>query len=141
MALGGGAMEVLKEERHTGTIPRMPPTAPNPFPSHLPRKIDATGPPRRPGQLVIGTSASARMRSVDSKMASDIRKVLFGDGWLNAQWGKEWAGQSFEWNPNRGLEWGLLQREGGPCGLLAAIQGQETFLPYKKISPPHITLV
>jgi len=51
-----------------------------------------------------------------------LRRVLFGE-MLEENDVERWEQQSFEFCEGEGPLWGLKQRHGGPCGVLAAVQG------------------
>ena len=53
---------------------------------------------------------------------ADMRQLLFGKQGMSSQlpW-PSWK-QGFFFSDKPGLSFGLVQRQGGPCGLLAALQ-------------------
>lgn len=53
--------------------------------------------------------------------AIKMREIIFGDA-ASVGFNPEWDQQSFTFNDTHGLEFGLVQHKGGPCGILAAVQ-------------------
>lgn len=51
--------------------------------------------------------------------AASLRRVTIGS---RRPWAASWSDQGFFFNRNEGLGYGLVQRHGGPCGVLAAVQ-------------------
>ena len=50
----------------------------------------------------------------------ELRSLLFGN--LNQTFTDEWKNQSFTFCDLAKLKFGIVQKKGGPCGVLAAIQ-------------------
>eukprot|EP00051_Salpingoeca_urceolata_P021031 m.323096 g.323096 ORF g.323096 m.323096 type:complete len:609 (+) comp19722_c1_seq3:13-1839(+) len=74
------------------------------------------------GALVTGASAVGRGKAISVSTASALRQLVFGtkDGTFNA----EWLRQGFVFNQDHpDLSYGLVQHKGGPCGVLAVVQG------------------
>ncbi|KAF7245771.1 putative ubiquitin carboxyl-terminal hydrolase MINDY-4 [Varanus komodoensis] len=59
-------------------------------------------------------------KPVDFYLARDLKILLFGSS-LGC-FSEEWKIQSFAFNNNPQLKYGLVQKKGGPCGILAAVQ-------------------
>ncbi|XP_058036206.1 probable ubiquitin carboxyl-terminal hydrolase MINDY-4 isoform X2 [Ahaetulla prasina] len=59
-------------------------------------------------------------KPIDFNLAKDLKTLLFGSslGCFN----EEWKMQSFTFNENPELKYGIVQNKGGPCGVLAAVQ-------------------
>ncbi|XP_026543955.1 probable ubiquitin carboxyl-terminal hydrolase MINDY-4, partial [Notechis scutatus] len=59
-------------------------------------------------------------KPIDFVLAKDLKTLLFGSslGCFN----EEWKIQSFTFNENPELKYGIVQKKGGPCGVLAAVQ-------------------
>ncbi|XP_060542137.1 probable ubiquitin carboxyl-terminal hydrolase MINDY-4 [Pantherophis guttatus] len=59
-------------------------------------------------------------KPIDFNLAKDLKTLLFGSslGCFN----EEWKIQSFTFNENPELKYGIVQKKGGPCGVLAAVQ-------------------
>ncbi|XP_032093156.1 probable ubiquitin carboxyl-terminal hydrolase MINDY-4 isoform X2 [Thamnophis elegans] len=59
-------------------------------------------------------------RPIDFNLAKDLKTLLFGSslGCFN----EEWKIQSFTFSENPELKYGIVQKKGGPCGVLAAVQ-------------------
>lgn len=55
------------------------------------------------------------------EIRDDLRKLLFGDSLDNKNLPKSWQ-QGFYFSDNPSLFFGLFQKEGGPCGVLACVQ-------------------
>ncbi|XP_064401625.1 probable ubiquitin carboxyl-terminal hydrolase MINDY-4 isoform X2 [Halichondria panicea] len=53
--------------------------------------------------------------------AQSLRHLLFGTS-KGPSFSQEWRRQNFEFSDIPGLEYGLVQHKGGPCGVLAAVQ-------------------
>ena len=53
---------------------------------------------------------------------ADVRQLLFGKQGMSSQLPWPFWKQGFFFSDRPGLSFGLLQRQGGPCGLLAAVQ-------------------
>jgi hypothetical protein len=66
------------------------------------------------------TASLSDGRELLPEEARDIRRVLFGDPQkvFNAAWLK----QNLTFSKVDGLSYGIIQHEGGPCGVLAAVQ-------------------
>eukprot|EP00062_Callorhinchus_milii_P023624 gi/632982668/ref/XP_007908263.1/ PREDICTED: protein FAM188B [Callorhinchus milii] len=68
---------------------------------------------------------SVRKHHIDSKpidltLATDLKNLLFGSSLCCFT--EEWKMQSFTFNELPNLKYGLVQKKGGPCGVLAVIQ-------------------
>lgn len=59
-------------------------------------------------------------RAVTEMEANDMRTLIFGDS--SKQFNAAWREQGFYFCGVDGLGYGLVQAEGGPCGVLAAVQ-------------------
>ncbi|KAJ7322111.1 hypothetical protein JRQ81_018398 [Phrynocephalus forsythii] len=59
-------------------------------------------------------------KPIDAFLARDLKILLFGSslGCFN----EEWKTQSFTFNDSPQLKYGIVQKKGGPCGVLAAVQ-------------------
>ncbi|KAE8595412.1 hypothetical protein XENTR_v10015733 [Xenopus tropicalis] len=60
-------------------------------------------------------------KPIDLAQAVEIKKILFGSSFCC--FSDEWKIQSFTFNNNQPLRYGFIQKKGGPCGVLAAVQG------------------
>lgn len=69
--------------------------------------------------LVI-TAQQATFRPITRQEATDLKELLFGT--RNGKFGEEWASQGFTFTKSNAVPYGLLQKKGGPCGVLAAVQ-------------------
>lgn len=69
--------------------------------------------------LVI-TAQQATFRPITRQEATELKELLFGT--RNGKFGEEWASQGFTFTKSNAVPYGLLQKQGGPCGVLAAVQ-------------------
>ncbi|KAM4688414.1 putative ubiquitin carboxyl-terminal hydrolase MINDY-4 [Discoglossus pictus] len=60
-------------------------------------------------------------KPIDLSQAVEIKKILFGSSLCC--FSEEWKMQSFTFNNKNPLKYGFVQKKGGPCGVLAAVQG------------------
>uniref|UniRef100_A0A8B9WKT8 Ubiquitin carboxyl-terminal hydrolase MINDY n=1 Tax=Bos mutus grunniens TaxID=30521 RepID=A0A8B9WKT8_BOSMU len=60
-------------------------------------------------------------KPIDLSVAKDIKTILFGSSFCC--FSDEWKLQSFSFNDSVSLKYGIVQNKGGPCGVLAAVQG------------------
>ncbi|KAL8164823.1 UNVERIFIED_CONTAM: putative ubiquitin carboxyl-terminal hydrolase MINDY-4, partial [Gekko kuhli] len=60
-------------------------------------------------------------KPIDFHLARDLKTLLFGSG-LGC-FSEEWKIQSFAFSDVPELKYGIVQKKGGPCGVLAAVQG------------------
>ncbi|KAI5948023.1 putative ubiquitin carboxyl-terminal hydrolase MINDY-4 [Manis javanica] len=60
-------------------------------------------------------------KPIDLSVAKDIKTLLFGSSFCC--FNEEWKLQSFSFNEAASLKYGIVQNKGGPCGVLAAVQG------------------
>ncbi|XP_006832226.1 PREDICTED: protein FAM188B [Chrysochloris asiatica] len=60
-------------------------------------------------------------KPIDLSVAKDIKILLFGSSF--GCFNEEWKLQSFSFNDTASLKYGIVQNKGGPCGVLAAVQG------------------
>ncbi|XP_041862745.1 probable ubiquitin carboxyl-terminal hydrolase MINDY-4 isoform X2 [Melanotaenia boesemani] len=59
-------------------------------------------------------------RPIDQRTATELKAVLLGSS-LN-DFSAEWRNQGFTFSEIHDLSYGIVQRKGGPCGVLASIQ-------------------
>ncbi|XP_041102617.1 probable ubiquitin carboxyl-terminal hydrolase MINDY-4 [Polyodon spathula] len=57
---------------------------------------------------------------IDLNLAEDLKNILFGSSF--ACFNDEWKIQSFSFNDLPDLRYGIVQKKGGPCGVLASVQ-------------------
>ncbi|KAK6492096.1 putative ubiquitin carboxyl-terminal hydrolase MINDY-4 [Huso huso] len=57
---------------------------------------------------------------IDLNLAVDLKNILFGSSF--ACFNDEWKIQSFSFNDLPDLRYGIVQKKGGPCGVLASVQ-------------------
>ncbi|RXM32647.1 Protein FAM188B [Acipenser ruthenus] len=57
---------------------------------------------------------------IDLNLAVDLKNILFGSSF--ACFNDEWKIQSFPFNDLPDLRYGIVQKKGGPCGVLASVQ-------------------
>ncbi|XP_069318692.1 probable ubiquitin carboxyl-terminal hydrolase MINDY-4 [Eulemur rufifrons] len=60
-------------------------------------------------------------KPIDLLVAKEIKSLLFGSNFCC--FNEEWKLQSFSFNNTASLKYGIVQKKGGPCGVLAAVQG------------------
>ncbi|XP_052494844.1 probable ubiquitin carboxyl-terminal hydrolase MINDY-4 [Budorcas taxicolor] len=60
-------------------------------------------------------------KPIDLSVAKDLKTILFGSSFCC--FNDEWKLQSFSFNDSVSLKYGIVQNKGGPCGVLAAVQG------------------
>ncbi|XP_074841278.1 putative ubiquitin carboxyl-terminal hydrolase MINDY-4 isoform X2 [Carettochelys insculpta] len=59
-------------------------------------------------------------KPIDISLAKEIKNLLFGSSLCC--FGEEWKIQNFTFNTIPQLKYGIVQKKGGPCGVLAAVQ-------------------
>ncbi|XP_025952245.2 probable ubiquitin carboxyl-terminal hydrolase MINDY-4 isoform X4 [Dromaius novaehollandiae] len=59
-------------------------------------------------------------KAIDISLAKEIKNLLFGSSLCC--FSEEWKIQSFTFNNIPQLKYGIVQKKGGPCGVLAAVQ-------------------
>lgn len=74
----------------------------------------------RGGDSGGGANQSIRRAMVTEVEANDVRELMFGDP--SKSFNDAWREQGFYFCGIDGLRYGLVQAEGGPCGVLAAVQ-------------------
>ncbi|XP_017382596.1 probable ubiquitin carboxyl-terminal hydrolase MINDY-4 isoform X1 [Cebus imitator] len=60
-------------------------------------------------------------KPIDLSVAKEIKTLLFGSTFCC--FNEEWKLQSFSFSNVASLKYGIVQNKGGPCGVLAAVQG------------------
>uniref|UniRef100_D3ZJJ0 Ubiquitin carboxyl-terminal hydrolase MINDY n=1 Tax=Rattus norvegicus TaxID=10116 RepID=D3ZJJ0_RAT len=60
-------------------------------------------------------------KPIDLSLAKEIKTLLFGSTFCC--FSEEWKLQNFSFNDIASLKYGIVQNKGGPCGVLAAVQG------------------
>ncbi|XP_048590318.1 probable ubiquitin carboxyl-terminal hydrolase MINDY-4 [Nematostella vectensis] len=97
------------------------------------------------GQLSLGPtalSADFESKAISLEKAMALKNLIFGTA--TACFNSEWKQQGFGFCDLYGLEFGIVQYKGGPCGVLAVVQGfvlkhllfQENNKSNKKILQP-----
>ncbi|KFO89618.1 Protein FAM188B, partial [Buceros rhinoceros silvestris] len=59
-------------------------------------------------------------KAIDISLAKELKNLLFGSSLFC--FSEEWKIQSFTFNNTPQLKYGIVQKKGGPCGVLAAVQ-------------------
>ncbi|CAJ0965565.1 unnamed protein product, partial [Ranitomeya imitator] len=59
-------------------------------------------------------------KAIDLQQATDLKTLIFGSSLCC--FSEEWKIQSFTFTNTKTLKYGIVQRKGGPCGVLAAVQ-------------------
>uniref|UniRef100_A0A5F9CMK1 Ubiquitin carboxyl-terminal hydrolase MINDY n=1 Tax=Oryctolagus cuniculus TaxID=9986 RepID=A0A5F9CMK1_RABIT len=72
--------------------------------------------PLAPSMLKLQTASEP----IDLSVAKEIKTLLFGSNFCC--FNEEWKLQSFTFSDVASLRYGIVQRKGGPCGVLAAVQ-------------------
>eukprot|EP00070_Physeter_catodon_P022706 XP_023984870.1 probable ubiquitin carboxyl-terminal hydrolase MINDY-4 isoform X2 [Physeter catodon] len=72
-----------------------------------------------PGSSMLKLQVESK--PIDLSVAKDIKTILFGSSFCC--FNEEWKLQSFSFNDSASLKFGIVQNKGGPCGVLAAVQG------------------
>ncbi|XP_076360643.1 putative ubiquitin carboxyl-terminal hydrolase MINDY-4 isoform X1 [Tachypleus tridentatus] len=65
-------------------------------------------------------SYSGTSRSITLSEAMKLKQIVVGSPFRN--FSPEWYHQSFTFSNHKDLMYGLIQRKGGPCGIVAAVQ-------------------
>ncbi|KAL1768152.1 FAM188B isoform X1 [Sigmodon hispidus] len=60
-------------------------------------------------------------KPMDLSLAKELKTLLFGSTFCG--FSQEWKLQNFSFNDIASLKYGIVQNKGGPCGVLAAVQG------------------
>ncbi|XP_078521414.1 putative ubiquitin carboxyl-terminal hydrolase MINDY-4 isoform X2 [Lissotriton helveticus] len=60
-------------------------------------------------------------KAIDFSQAKEMKTLLFGSSLCC--FNEEWKMQSFTFSERPQLKYGIVQKKGGPCGVLAAVQG------------------
>lgn len=63
----------------------------------------------------------ANKSHITGDIAIQLKRIIFGSS--TQCFNKEWQEQGFIFNEYPKLSYGLIQHKGGPCGLLASVQG------------------
>jgi hypothetical protein len=79
-------------------------------------------------QQIASNSKEYTLTNIDFEMAKDLRTLLFGN--LNQSFCDEWKIQNFGFCDLAKLKFGVVQKKGGPCGVLASVQ---TYILYELI--------
>ncbi|XP_072010542.1 probable ubiquitin carboxyl-terminal hydrolase MINDY-4 isoform X2 [Engystomops pustulosus] len=69
---------------------------------------------------IARSKVQAEGKPIDLQRATELKKLLFGSALCC--FSEEWKIQSFTFNSNKNLKYGIVQKKGGPCGVLAAVQ-------------------
>ncbi|XP_064456577.1 probable ubiquitin carboxyl-terminal hydrolase MINDY-4 [Ornithodoros turicata] len=72
------------------------------------------------GDHAIVTHRLVNFRPITLEEATDIKRLLFGSP--SCKFGEEWAEQGFTFVNSNAVPYGLIQKKGGPCGVLAVVQ-------------------
>ena len=75
----------------------------------------------RDTSVVDRAARRARSAPITIEDARQMRKLLFGDRRVD-YFNSAWKEQGFFFDQTPGLGFGLVQKEGGPCGVLGAVQ-------------------
>eukprot|EP00039_Didymoeca_costata_P020877 m.342730 g.342730 ORF g.342730 m.342730 type:complete len:511 (+) comp21758_c0_seq1:152-1684(+) len=72
------------------------------------------------GTQRMSVNSASKGDVVSSSLVSEMNTLIFGS--RTASWNSAWQVQNFEYTSSEGLEYGLVQKEGGPCGVVAVVQ-------------------
>lgn len=76
------------------------------------------------GHLTLGpkkiTQVDVQNKPITLETAMGLKNLIFGNA--KSSFTPEWRNQSFSFCDLYGLEYGIVQLKGGPCGVLAAVQ-------------------
>ena len=81
-------------------------------------------------------------KSIDIETAKCLRNLLFGN--LNQTFNQEWKNQGLTFCDIAKLKFGIVQKKGGPCGVLASIQAyivQELLFSEDGLKEPNLMQV
>lgn len=90
----------------------------------------------------IPSAISAITTPIDLRTAMKLKTLILGSA--NSQFNSEWSRQNLEFSTVPFLQYGIVQKKGGPCGVLAAIQayvllemlfGENKLMPCKNLEP------
>lgn len=130
---GAGFAAVGMQAVAPSEAPRLPPSGrgrPRSFPVKdaqdvptQPQRSSSAKKPRAEAQAGLPSDAHP---SEPLELGADeivaLLRILFGDR-PEAQDVERWFSVGFQFSPTPGTEWGLWQKHGGPCGVLAPVQG------------------
>ncbi|KAF0689568.1 Aste57867_18987 [Aphanomyces stellatus] len=82
-------------------------------------------------------SCTARGKALPAAEVAALRKLLFNDP--KKKLSSHWTHQGFPFSTVPGLGYGIIQHEGGPCGVMAVVQGYVLFYLLKDGSVDNAT--
>jgi hypothetical protein len=98
------------------TIPEKPATAPEDPDSHSDPSSSAAPEPDE----AFDTSYPPTTSKITLETAKNLRQLIFSDS--NQIFNPAWTKQGFFYTKESDMGYGLIQLEGGPCGVVAAVQ-------------------
>ncbi|XP_023565731.1 probable ubiquitin carboxyl-terminal hydrolase MINDY-4 [Octodon degus] len=132
----GGNPRVTQERlertfKHQGSQPSPPRKSQLPASGKVDRELDALQledvEDELTGEDIILAPAPSVLKlkivskPIDLSEAKEIKMLLFGSTFCC--FNEEWKLQSFSFSDTASLRYGIVQNKGGPCGVLAAVQG------------------
>lgn len=72
-------------------------------------------------KVISSRPQSTSKSHITGDVAKELKQITFGSS--TQCFNKEWQEQGFIFNEHPKLSYGLIQHKGGPCGLLASVQG------------------
>ena len=72
-------------------------------------------------KIISSRPQSTSKSHITGDIAKELKQITFGSS--TQCFNKEWQEQGFIFNEHPKLSYGLIQHKGGPCGLLASVQG------------------
>ncbi|RHY06924.1 hypothetical protein DYB36_003830 [Aphanomyces astaci] len=99
-----------------------------------------------PSRVSLSNSVidSKQGRALPAAEVTSLRKLLFNDS--KKKLGPHWTHQGFDFAQVEGLKYGIVQHEGGPCGVMAVVQAyvlhflfQEDISTWDSVETPLVT--
>lgn len=72
-------------------------------------------------KVISSRPQSTSKSHITGDIAKELKQITFGSS--TQCFNKEWQEQGFIFNEHPKVSYGLIQHKGGPCGLLASVQG------------------
>lgn len=72
-------------------------------------------------KVISSRPQSTSKSHITGDIAKELKQITFGSS--TQCFNKQWQEQGFIFNEHPKLSYGLIQHKGGPCGLLASVQG------------------
>ncbi|ETV98157.1 hypothetical protein H310_08892 [Aphanomyces invadans] len=99
-------------------------------------KSESAPPPRAmgsfPGRSSSVESSTKHGKPLPAAEVAALRKLLFND--TTKRLSSHWTHQGFAFSQVEGLKYGIVQHEGGPCGVMAVVQAYVLYYLFKEDS-------